>query len=389
MKRKALSLLLALVLCLGLLPAALAAGSEVLPSPEETVLYLDGEKLIPTAEGTTHTFENGGVATLTTVGQNEAGGTDYALTLENVRAFRSVRQGMGDAIYAANLFFLCGGETMLLESKDTLAITLKGQNIIFIQGQADEAVATALVTRCPVSLSGDGSLSLMAAPAEGAETVCHGLNVSGDLSVGASLMCMAENGPAVTVRGDFSLTDGATLRWPLKLALSEPEGEQAAVWGRTLMNGETAARMVAVVTPSVAVTRGVAVFNLWQMAGAPAPEGEYPFADSAMDYSEIPLRDAIHWAGATGLAKGYGNGQFGENDTMTKEQFGVLLYRMAGSPAVEGDLPADFPYAATVSPWAKDAVLWAASLGVEPMDPQAPLTHGDMDGVLAAMGQKG
>lgn len=385
MKKRILSLLV----CVCMLASALgvtALAAEAGTPAEGAVLYLNGQKLVPTAEGTTLAFENGGVATLTTVGENEAGGTDFALTLENVRSFRSVRATLGEKICAGGLYFanFSGGEAgKPFDSKDTLAITLKGQNIIYVLGQADEAVATALVTSCTTSISGDGSLFLAASPAEGAETVCYGINVMGDLSVGASVNCAGTKGTAVALRGELTFTDGATLRWPTELALSEQEA-QRGVAGRTLMNGETVADNMVVAAPSDPVTRGVAVFNLWKLAGSPAPEGEYPFTDEP---NVAFLRDAIHWAGATGLAKGYGNGAFGIMDSITNEQFAVLFYRTIGSPAVEGDYAEGYPYAATVSPWARDAMV-RASKGW-PMDPQGILTHAEMDRLVALLSRMG
>lgn len=392
MKKRILSLLLCTSLLASTLSVtALAADSGAVPTlPEEPTLYLDGEKLVPTAEGTTHTFENGGVATLTTVGKNEAGGTDYALTLENVRTTKSVREHMGsNNIYAAGLHFVNftrSGEAMSMNTKDTLSITLKGTNFIAVQGQADEAVATALVSSCPTSISGDGSLFLVAAPAEGAKTACFGINVIGGLSVGASLNCMTVKGTAVALSGELSFTDGATLRWPTELALSDPDDSQRGLGSRTLMNGEAAADNVVVAAPSDPVARGVAVFNLWKLKGSPKPEGEYPFSDEPVAVAGF-MRDAIHWAGSTGLAKGYGDGTFGCNDPITNEQFAVLFYRLIGSPAVEGDFPSDYPYAGSISSWARDAMLRAVSQSWK-VDPKGILTHAEMDRLVAVLSRR-
>lgn len=389
MKKRILSLLLcACLLASALGVTTLAAESDVVPTlPVEPTLHLGGEALVATAEGTTHTFENGGVATLTTVGKNEAGGTDFALTLENVRTTKSVRENMGDNIYAAGLHFVNftgNEEAVFLESKDTLSITLKGENFIYVQGQADEAVSTALVSSCSTSISGDGSLFLMAVPAEGAETVCYGINVIGGLQVGALLNCMTAKGTALALSGELTFTDGATLRLPDELTLSELESAQAGVGKQVLMNGETAADTLVIAAPATPVTRGVAVYNLWKLAGSPAPEGEYPFSDEPMNAF---LKDAIHWAGVTGLAKGCGDGKFHDMDSITNEQFAVLFYRTIGSPAVEGDYAEGYAYAATVSPWARDAMV-RASKGW-PMDPQGVLTHAEMDRLVALLSRMG
>lgn len=378
--------LLSLLVCVCLLAAAMsvtALAAEAETPAEGAVLYLNGQKLAPTAEGATLTFENGGVATFSTVGENATGGTDYALTLENVQSIQSVHQDIGGEIRAAGLYFLREGEREKPEGKDTLAITLKGRNFIVARSEADDASATALVSVGSVSISGDGSLNLMSMPAEGAETSCSGMFVIGDVSIGSTVYCSAQTGRAVLLSGDVTFADGATLRWPTELKL--PESGM-----KVLMNGDTAADQMIVVAPTDPVTRGVAVFNLWKLKGSPAPEGEYPFTDD-LRAGEF-MKDAIHWAGTTGISKGTGSGVFNGNAPLTHEQFAVLFYRMIGSPAVEGDLPADYPYADTLSPWAKDAVLYLTnSMGenAQFLDPQGVVTHGHMDAVLGTMAQQG
>lgn len=387
MKKRMLSLLVcACLLASALGVTVLAAESDVVPPlPLQPTLHLGGAAMVPTTEGSTHTFENGGVATLATLGANEAGGTDFALTLENVRVTQSVRENMGDSIFAAGLHFVNftgNGEKLFLESKDTLAITLKGSNFIAVQGQADEAVSTALVSSCSTSISGDGSLFLMAAPAEGAETICYGINVMGNLSVGASLNCTATRGTALALAGELTFTDGATLRWPTEQALAEQE-TQRGVGSRVMMNGETVADNVVAATPSDSVARGVAIFNLWKLAGSPKPEGEYPFTDEP---NVGFLKDAIHWAGATGLAKGYGDGRFGVMDNITNEQFAVLFCRMLTGHSLEQELPEDYAYADSVSAWAKGDVAACAANGWAP-EPQGVLTHGEMDRLVGVLGR--
>lgn len=376
MKKRILSLLLcASLLASTLCVTALAANSGAPSSPQgEPTLYLNGEKMTAAEEGSTLTFENGGTATLTTAGENETGGTDYALTLENVRATKSVHQDIGGELRAAGLYFLGSGQTSGTEKRDTLSIALKGTNFILAQGEADDASATALVSVGSVSISGEGSLNLMAMPSQGAETSCSGMFVIGDVSVGSTVYCSAQTGRALLLSGQVSLTDGATLRWPTELKLP---GSGMKV----LMNGEAAADQLVVATPSDSVNRSVAVFNLWRAKGSPAPEGEYSFTDEPMGGF---MRDAIHWAGSTGLSKGYGDGTFGCNDPITNEQFAVLFYRLIGSPAVEGGFPADYPYAGSVSSWARDAMLRAVSQSWK-VDPKGILTHAEMDRLVAVL----
>ena len=376
MKKRILSLLLcASLLASALSVTALAADSAAPSGPKgEPILYLNGEKMTADEEGSTLTFENGGTATLSTAGENETGGTDYALTLENVRATKSVHQDIGGELRAAGLYFLGSGQTSGTQKRDTLSIALKGTNFILAQGEADDASVTALVSVGSVSISGEGSLNLMAMSSQGAETSCSGMFVIGDVSVGSSVHCSARTGRALLLSGQVSLTDGATLRWPTELTLTESGM-------KVLMNGEASADMIVVAAPTDSVNRSVAVFNLWKAKGSPKPEGAYPFTDEPVGGF---MRDAIHWAGSTGLAKGYGDGTFGCNDNITNEQFAVLFYRLIGSPAVEGDFPADYPYAGSVSSWARDAMLRAVSQSWK-VDPKGILTHAEMDRLVAVL----
>ena len=64
------------------------------------------------------------------------------------------------------------------------------------------------------------------------------------------------------------------------------------------------------------------------------------------------------WAMETGVSDG--SDAMG---TITREQLAAMLYRAAGRPAVAGDLSA-YPDAASVSDWAKDAMVWATETGL-------------------------
>lgn len=64
------------------------------------------------------------------------------------------------------------------------------------------------------------------------------------------------------------------------------------------------------------------------------------------------------WAKETGVSDGTD-----PNGSITREQLAAMLYRAAGSPAVTGDL-SDYPDAASVSDWARDAMIWATQTGL-------------------------
>lgn len=78
--------------------------------------------------------------------------------------------------------------------------------------------------------------------------------------------------------------------------------------------------------PNTALTRGMLVTILYQMAGAPEVTGTCPFRDvAAGSYYE----KAAIWAAENGLVSGYENGCFGPNDPVTREQLAAILYRYA------------------------------------------------------------
>ena len=56
--------------------------------------------------------------------------------------------------------------------------------------------------------------------------------------------------------------------------------------------------------------------------------------------------------------EGTGNG-FSPKGAVSREMLAVLLYRMAGSPAVIDEMPRRFQDANQVSSWAETAMIWA------------------------------
>ena len=73
--------------------------------------------------------------------------------------------------------------------------------------------------------------------------------------------------------------------------------------------------------------------------------------------------EAIRWATSRGIVGGYGNGMFGPNDNITREQLAVMLWRYAGSPAAT-DKELHFTAADKASDYALEALRWAVENGV-------------------------
>ena len=78
--------------------------------------------------------------------------------------------------------------------------------------------------------------------------------------------------------------------------------------------------------------------------------------------------DAVTWANISGIVTGYGNGKFGPNDPITREQLAVMLYRYA---QLKGKgftgmwaFRLDYADAASVSDYAYEAMCWCTMNGV-------------------------
>ena len=79
-------------------------------------------------------------------------------------------------------------------------------------------------------------------------------------------------------------------------------------------------------SPDTASTRAMVVTLLYRIAGSPVVNGKNSFADvSAEDW----FYNAVLWANANGIVTGYDSTHFGPNDNITREQFATILCRYA------------------------------------------------------------
>ena len=112
--------------------------------------------------------------------------------------------------------------------------------------------------------------------------------------------------------------------------------------------------------PDAATSRAMVVTILWRLEGNPVAEDSMTFLDveEGMWYS-----DAIDWASSNGIVEGYGNGKFGPEDTITREQMATILWRYAKYKGydVSADASSVEPYsdANSISEWALSAMQWA------------------------------
>ena len=87
--------------------------------------------------------------------------------------------------------------------------------------------------------------------------------------------------------------------------------------------------------PDGTLTRAMVATILYRAEGEPAVSGTPAFADTNAGtwYS-----NAVIWANESGIVQGYGDGLFGTDDPVTREQLDVMLRRYKGeNPAWTGD----------------------------------------------------
>lgn len=108
--------------------------------------------------------------------------------------------------------------------------------------------------------------------------------------------------------------------------------------------------------PDGLLTRGVLAEALYRLAGSPAPEGEEEAPFTDVG-AEHPNVAAIRWAKADGVVSGYEDGSFGPEDPITREQIAALLWNDRGRE--EPGASAPYTDRAEVSDWAAGAVEWA------------------------------
>lgn len=112
-------------------------------------------------------------------------------------------------------------------------------------------------------------------------------------------------------------------------------------------------------SPDNTMTRGMLAVVLYNLEDSPA----HTFDGAFTDVGESWYTDAVYWAAEQGIVTGYGDGRYGPNDDITREQLAVILWRYAGSPAAkDGVLP--FADADKVSGYAVEALCWAKEQGI-------------------------
>ncbi len=139
-------------------------------------------------------------------------------------------------------------------------------------------------------------------------------------------------------------------------------GDVMYVYEHGLMEGTA----VDLFSPAMTTTRGMIVTILYRLEGKPSTAGlDNLFTDLKQNW----YIDAVKWAAANDIVEGYGNGLYGPEDPITREQMVTILWRYAkykGVDVSEGEDTNILSYKDVfdISEYAIPAMQWAVAEGI-------------------------
>ena len=156
------------------------------------------------------------------------------------------------------------------------------------------------------------------------------------------------------------------------------------VYDKGVMSGVSADAFA----PNQKLSRAMVAQILYGLEGKPA-SGEQTFTDVKDGQW---FAKAVNWAAKEGLVSGYGDGTFGPDDNVTREQLAAILRGYAkykGGDAAQGSLVVNgFRDGESISAWALEAMNWAVNVqlmtgkGGNTLDPQGNATRAEVAQML-------
>ena len=139
--------------------------------------------------------------------------------------------------------------------------------------------------------------------------------------------------------------------------------------------------------PRAKTSRGMIVTILHKLEGNPEAEGSY--------FADVPLNcyytKAVSWAAEQGIISGYGDGRFGPDDSLTREQIVMILYSYAKYKGMDVSAQSgleQFTDLDQLSSEAQQAMSWAHGVGLISgkgdgiLDPAGPAIRAEMAALL-------
>lgn len=225
--------------------------------------------------------------------------------------------------------------TEQVENAVTLTLTAGGKSV--------ESVPGGLMLTVPVADARPGTVAVLVRGDGTRETIRKAVPEGSTLSVPLSGSATVE-----IVDNSKEFTDVPTTDWAADAV--------AFASAHELFDGTSETTF----SPEESMTRAMLATVLYNLEGRPARSlaSEFSDVDSGAWYAA-----GVSWATENGITNGYGGETFGPNDSVTREQFAVMLWRYAGSPAASGSA-LSFVDANQASSYAIEALCWAAENGV-------------------------
>ena len=141
--------------------------------------------------------------------------------------------------------------------------------------------------------------------------------------------------------------------------------------------------------PNDNITRGQIVTILWRLENSPMVNYLMQFEDVA---AEKYYTEAIRWATSEGIVGGYGNGKFGPDDPITRQQLAAMIYRYeqykGGGFTGLWAFRLEFNDVAELSDYAYEPMCWCVMNGIVGgkgngiLDPNGPATRAQAAAML-------
>jgi len=165
-------------------------------------------------------------------------------------------------------------------------------------------------------------------------------------------MCMLASLPAYAAAG-LPFDDVAANAWY--------RGSVQFVYDMGIMSGTADDTF----SPNMTTTRGMIVTILHRISGEPEAKQT---SDAFTDVTENAYyAKAVAWASESGIVNGYGNGKFGPNDPITREQMASILCRYTDYCRFDTSNTAElsqFADCESISGYAKKNMAWAVAEGL-------------------------